>query len=85
LLVVIAPRADCWVRASVDGVQRFARLVRAGERETLAADSVVVMQVGNAGALDYTVNGQPGRALGAEGKVVTARIDLDSVPDFIAR
>ncbi len=83
--IVIEPRADCWVSASVDGALQFARLVRAGERQTLEAASVVVMQVGNAGALDYTVNGQPGRALGAEGKVVTARIDLETVHEFIAR
>lgn len=83
--VVIEPRADCWVRASVDGAVRFARIVRAGERQALEGAAAVVVHVGNAGAFDYTVNGQPGRPLGREGQVVTARIDLDTMTDFIAR
>lgn len=45
-----------------------------GERATVDARDEILVRVGNAGALAYLINGEPGRQLGRLGEVVTVRI-----------
>jgi hypothetical protein len=42
-----------------------------------------VIEVGNAGAFAYAIDGRPGKVLGAEGQVRTARITRETLAEYI--
>jgi hypothetical protein len=69
---------------SVDGTRSSSRVFAAGERLSVAARREIVLKVGDAGALALTINGRPGRPLGARGKVVSVRITPDTWTTFLA-
>jgi len=50
----------------------------------VTAREQIVVNVGDAGAFEYTLNGRPGRALGAPGEVVSKRITLSNFSEFLA-
>jgi hypothetical protein len=81
----IHPSAPCWVRVSADGRVRIERLVQPGERPVVVAAEGIQLHVGDAGAFDYTINGQRGRPLGAPGRVMRVEIARSTVADFVAR
>jgi hypothetical protein len=70
---------------TADGNVRLSRLVAAGERVDFGAASKVQLEVGDAGAFAYTLDGRPGRPLGNPGRVVRVTIDGASSADFVAR
>jgi cytoskeleton protein RodZ len=82
LSMEIAPKGDCWVSATVDGEQVFSGLMHAGDKRQIAAHEEISLNVGDAGAFAYTLNGKPGRALGAPGEVVSKRITLAEAKDY---
>jgi cytoskeletal protein RodZ len=84
LRMQIAPRATCWVSVNADGERVFSGLMAAGEKHTVTAREQIVVNVGDAGAFEYILNGRPGRALGAPGEVVSKRITLSNVSEFLA-
>jgi hypothetical protein len=79
----IAPNGDCWVSVTVDGEQAFSGVMHAGEKRRIAARDEISLNVGDAGAFAYTLNGKPGRALGAPGEVVSKRITLADSKDYV--
>lgn len=85
LRIVLEPRAECWVEVRGDSTVLLSRVLKPGERVALAADEVLQLAVGDAGALAYTLNGQAGRSLGRSGQVVRARIDRATLADFVVR
>ncbi len=64
----------CWISATADGARSVRRLVKPGETIVVDADAAIILSVGDAGAISYTMNGAPGRALGQPGEPVTVRI-----------
>jgi len=84
LTMEIAPRASCWVSVNADGERVFSGLMSAGERHNVTAKEQIVVNVGDAGAFEYTLNGRPGRALGAPGEVASKRITLSNLSEFVA-
>ena len=84
LTMEIAPRATCWVSVNTDGERVFSGLMAGGDKRTVTAKEQIVVNVGDAGAFDYTLNGRPGRALGAPGEVVSKRITLSNLSEFLA-
>ena len=66
----------------VDDEVAFARVMRVGERESRTATDHLVIDVGDAGAFRYSINGVPGRGLGRKGQVITARISRDNLATF---
>jgi cytoskeleton protein RodZ len=84
LIVVLTPRADCWISASTDGHMVVERLLGAGEQVVLKARRAIVFKVGDAAAVSLQVNGAIGRELGGPGEVVTTRIDQNNFRDFVA-
>ncbi len=84
LRIVLAPRGPCWVSASVDGKRIVGRTLQPGEKLELAAADAIVLTVGDAAALSYTVNNAPGRSLGAAGQVVSVVIKSSNYQTFIA-
>lgn len=83
--LAIHPRASCWVRITAAGRIRVARLMHAGEREIIDVAGPMTIEVGDAGAFDFSINGEPGRPLGPAGKVVRASISRDNLSAFLAR
>jgi cytoskeleton protein RodZ len=80
----LAPTRACWVSVTADGRQVFARLMNGGDKQVVTAEKQVAISVGDAGAFAYTLNGRPGKPLGAAGKNVRARITPANVAQFQA-
>ena len=76
LKMVIAPRGSCWVSVTVDGEPHFSGLMSAGDQRELTAENEILLMIGDAGVFAYTLNGIPGRPMGAPGEVVSRRITL---------
>jgi cytoskeletal protein RodZ len=79
----ISPRATCWVSVSADGEPVFSGLMNAGDKRVVNAKELIVLNVGDAGAFAYTLNGRAGKALGAPGDVVSTRITSADVHNFV--
>jgi cytoskeletal protein RodZ len=84
LSLEIAPRAQCWVSVTLDGEPTFSGLMSAGDKRSMTAREEILVTVGDAGAFVYTLNGRPGRPLGAPGEVVSRRITLANYKENIA-
>ncbi len=82
LRMEIAPRASCWVSVTADGDPTFSGLMAAGEKRVISAKEQILVNVGDAGAFVYTLNGRPGRPFGAPGQVVSKRITLSNLAEF---
>jgi cytoskeletal protein RodZ len=69
LVLDITARQSCWVAVQADGVRVIDRVLAAGEKQTLNAHREIVLSVGNAGGIQFRVNGRNGVALGKDGEV----------------
>jgi cytoskeletal protein RodZ len=69
LVLAIAAKQDCWTAVQADGARVLDRILKADETVTLNAKSELVLSVGNAGGVTYTLNGRPGVPLGRDGEV----------------
>jgi transcriptional regulator with XRE-family HTH domain len=85
LMIDIHPSAACWVSLTLDGERMFSRVMQPGEREVFEAEREIIVNVGDAGAFEFAINQQPGRALGRSGEVVTARINRDNYRSFVTQ
>ena len=74
--------ADCWVQVSADGLVVLERVLKAGERQRFAADHEIALDIGNAGAFNWSVNGKPAKPLGKAGTHKQAHITLANVSDY---
>jgi len=63
--------AETWLRVTADGAQVFEGNKQPGETLAVNAERLIVLSTGNAGGLDFTLNGQPARPLGKRGVVMT--------------
>lgn len=82
LRLVVTPTGRCWVQVSADGQMRVARELSAGEQLTIDAAERLQITVGDAGSFSYELNGRPGKALGAAGRVARATILPSTVAQF---
>jgi cytoskeleton protein RodZ len=83
LTVALHAASDVWLEAKVDGEQRVYRLVTAGGDVTLDARREILLRIGDAAAVTYTINGAGGRALGAAGAVRELTITPDTYRTYI--
>ena len=81
LVLRLSPRQSCWVKLQVDRVTVLNRTLAEGETQTFEAKRELVLNVGNAGGLAYTLNGRPGASLGKDGEVKT---NIVITPDTVA-
>ena len=77
------PSAECWVSLTVDGRNVFTRIMRAGERETHGVAREAVVEVGNAGAFAFSIDGREGKPLGTEGQVRTLRFTPATAAQYL--
>jgi hypothetical protein len=71
------------VSVNADGEHVFTGLMNAGDKRVVNAKEQIALNVGDAGAFVYTLNGRAGKALGAPGDVVSTRITLANLQDFL--
>jgi cytoskeleton protein RodZ len=83
MMLSVHPTGDCWVKLTVDGHTVLSRLMHAGETEVREVRDTAVIDIGNAGTFAYSIDGRPGKPLGAEGQVRTARITKETLPQYI--
>lgn len=85
LLLNIRATGDVWLDATADGERRAYRLYTAGEVLNLDARKQIVVRVGDASAVTYTINGATGRVLGGPGIVRDLVITPDDYTTFVDR
>jgi|RhiMethySRZTD1v2_1073278.scaffolds.fasta_scaffold350739_2 cytoskeletal protein RodZ len=84
LVLSLTARQECWVEVHVDGTTALSRNLAQGETQRLEAQSQIVLSVGNAGGISFTINDRPGIPLGREGEVKrNIVIDKASVPALL--
>ena len=79
----VHPTAPCWVRVVVDGQVVLARIVNAGERQSATVRDSAVIDVGDAAAFAFSVDGRAGKPLGTAGQVVTVRLTRATVAQYL--
>jgi cytoskeleton protein RodZ len=77
------PTGDCWIKLTVDGHEVISRIMLAGEKDVRQVRDNVLIEVGNAGAFAFSIDGRPGKPLGQEGQVRTARITRDTLARYV--
>jgi hypothetical protein len=85
LVLEIRPTGPVWVEATADGHRVIYQLLRSGERRSLEALDELVVRIGDAGAFQYTINGERGRSLGGPTAVRDIRITRDNLTTFLDR
>jgi cytoskeleton protein RodZ len=65
---------DCWARVTVDGAVIFEETLKAGATRDIKPGRDVYLQVGNAGALTWSINGQSAKPLGKPGQLAAVRV-----------
>ncbi|HOC17241.1 MAG TPA: DUF4115 domain-containing protein [Vicinamibacterales bacterium] len=83
LRVTLAPRGPCWVSVRSGGQVVYSGLMQAGERRDLELRGDIAVTAGDAAALSLAINGEPARALGDTGKVVTVRFSLETYRELL--
>jgi len=74
---------ECWVRVTADGKRALSRVMKEGEKETVEGQDRMMIEVGNAGGLTFSINGRPGKPLGESGRVRTLNIAKDTLAEFL--
>jgi len=69
LALTLVARQDCWTGVQADGAKTLDRILKADETVTVRASQELVLSVGNAGGVTFTLNGRPGVPLGRDGEV----------------
>jgi cytoskeleton protein RodZ len=77
------PTGSCWVKLTVDGRPVFARLMAAGEKEIRSVRDEATIEVGDAGAFAFSIDGRRGKPLGQSGQVRTARITRQTLARYL--
>jgi transcriptional regulator with XRE-family HTH domain len=82
MLITVSSRCD--LRLAADGELVIERTLEAGESVQVAFSDELELTASNAGAVQYSINGQAGRMLGAAGEPLSARIGRDDYPFFLS-
>lgn len=69
VVVALTVRKKSWVEAKVDGTSVLSRVMDEGETHRLDAREAVTLSLGNAGGVEYSLNGRPAASFGRDGEV----------------
>jgi cytoskeletal protein RodZ len=84
ITIEIAPTSECWVQLTTDGTVALSRVLRPGERESHRFAETAVLQVGDAEACGFFINGRAARPLGRRRQVREVTITPDNYESFLA-
>lgn len=83
LVLEITPLGIVWVEASADGKQVLYQLVQPNERTVLEARDELDIRIGDAAAIEYSINGKRGRPLGGAGEIRHIRITHENYTSLL--
>jgi len=73
-----------WIQVYADRKLALDGIKLRGEKARITAQNELVIHLGNAGGLDYSINGRPGKPFGRSGAVVkNIRITPDNTAEFV--
>ncbi len=73
-----------WIQVYADRKLALDGIKLRGEKARVTAQNELIIHLGNAGGLDYSINGRPGKAFGRSGAVVkNIRITPDNTAEFV--
>jgi len=73
-----------WIQVYADQMLALDGVKLKGEKARITARNELIIHLGNAGGVDYSINGRPGKAFGRSGAVVkNIRITLDNAAEFV--
>lgn len=76
-------RAPCWLAVTADGNRIVYRLMQAGEQQAFDVHRFATLRVGDAAAVEFSINGAAGRSLGRAGEAVSLRVTADNFRDLL--
>jgi cytoskeleton protein RodZ len=71
-------QGPCWIEATAAGQRIVARLMDAGNTQTIPLKDEVTLRIGDPAVFAFTIGGAKGRSLGQAGKAVTVRINQEN-------
>lgn len=75
-----------WIQVYTDGVLKLDGVKQPGEKVKVKAYEEMLLHLGNAGGITYTLNNKEGKEFGASGAVVkNIKITLDNLQEFLAQ
>jgi cytoskeleton protein RodZ len=83
LIVQVLATRRAWVAATVDGRRAVQKEFQPGEAQTFEVIKEIVLTTGDSGGVNLTVNGMPAKPLGANGQVVTTRLNLQNFKEYL--
>lgn len=83
LTLDVHPTGPCWVKVTADGRPVLARLMKAGEKQSLPFRDNALLQIGDAGTFAFSIDGQAGRSLGQPGEVRLVRITRETLSRYV--
>lgn len=84
LALTLSAQEACWVAVQADGQTVVNRVLNQGESETVQARGEIVLSVGNAGGITFSVDDRRGVPLGRSGEVRrNIVITRDSLPSLV--
>jgi cytoskeleton protein RodZ len=83
LRVGVEASADCWLKVLADGLVIHERLLTAGSRQSFVAQQTMVLDVGDACAIRWTINGRPARPIGGAGVHRVVTVTRQNVASFL--
>ena len=85
VVVTLTISSRCQLRVVADGTEILGRIMEPGETVPIELGDELLLLGDNASAVQFSINGQAGRLLGAPGDVLSARIGRDDYQDFLVR
>lgn len=85
VVVTLTMSSRCQLRIVADGREVLGRTVEQGETLPIELGDELWLLGDNASAVQFSINGQAGRLLGAPGEVLSVRIGRDDYEDFLVR
>jgi transcriptional regulator with XRE-family HTH domain len=85
VVVTLTISSRCQLRVVADGNEILGRTMEPGESVPIELGSELLLLGDNAAAVQFSINGQAGRQLGAPGDVLSTRIGRDDYQDFLVR
>lgn len=83
LAVELRTEADCWIFVAADGVKAVSRMLRTGETERVEARREMLLDIGNAGAVQWTINGKAAKSMGKSGVHVRLTVSLPNIQGYL--